>query len=167
MDFLSSMHNAYLYWQNDISSFVCNVYLFWFVVGSIFFIIEILAPVAIFLWLGVSAYIIAFLAFLYPLPPSYAAILFAVISPIIMHAGPRFFKAKHKQGPDSDLNQKSNQLIGRIFALSQDIQNGRGQMKVGDSVWPVKGEDMPAGTMVQVTDIDGITLCVEKVVHND
>lgn len=166
MDLDSLLNILSFCWHPDFLVLTHNVPLFWFVAGSILVTIEILAPIAIFLWLGVSAYIVACLAFFHPLTPSNAAILYASLSPVVMYAGRRLFKIKDKNGPDDHLNQKSNQLIGKVFTLSQDIQNGKAQMKLGDSVWPVQGADMSAGTMVRVTQIDGVTLCVEPVHPN-
>ncbi|HAU5508766.1 TPA: NfeD family protein, partial [Cronobacter sakazakii] len=64
--------------------------------------------------------------------------------------------------PDNALNQRGQQLIGQRFTLTQALENGRGQITVGDSVWPVvASSDLPAGTVVEVVALDGIRLRVQ------
>jgi len=41
--------------------------------------------------------------------------------------------------------------------------DGEGRVRVGDSVWKVRGEDLPAGTKVAVKGVDGTILLVEEV----
>ena len=68
------------------------------------------------------------------------------------------------RGGESDkplLNQRARQLIGRHFVLATPIHSGRGRITAGDSLWSVKGPDMPAGSTVRVVDADGTVLIVE------
>jgi hypothetical protein len=46
--------------------------------------------------------------------------------------------------------------------LEQPIVNGKGKIKVEDSIWRVSGIDMHKGTKVCVIDVDGDILKVEK-----
>jgi len=41
------------------------------------------------------------------------------------------------------------------------IENGRGSVRVGDSVWLARGEDAAVGARVRVTGSDGACLRVE------
>ena len=59
------------------------------------------------------------------------------------------------------LNQRARQLVGRNFVLATPIQSGRGRITAGDSLWSVKGPDLPVGTSVRVVDADGTVLIVE------
>ena len=61
----------------------------------------------------------------------------------------------------STLNRRGEQMIGRTAVLSEPIQNGRGKAKIDDSVWRVEGSDLPAGTQIKVTGVDGAILKVE------
>ena len=48
--------------------------------------------------------------------------------------------------------------------LSSPIKAGaKGQVSIGDTVWPVAGPEMPAGARVRVTDAQGTALVVEPV----
>ena len=72
------------------------------------------------------------------------------------------------RGNDSDqplLNKRGDQLIGRTATLTEPIANGRGRVKIGDTMWRVSGPDLPPGTTVRVkaaTDLD-LELVVEPV----
>ena len=45
------------------------------------------------------------------------------------------------------LNRKGDRMIGRRVTVVDAIVNGRGKVKVGDSVWLVEGSDCPVGTV--------------------
>ena len=51
-------------------------------------------------------------------------------------------------------------MIGRRVLVVDAISNGRGKVKVGDSVWMVEGSDCPVGTAVRVIAVNGTTLQV-------
>jgi hypothetical protein len=61
-----------------------------------------------------------------------------------------------------DLNIRGQQYIGRSLVVEQAIQNGRGKVRVGDSLWAAEGPDTPAGARVTVTAARGTVLVVER-----
>jgi len=60
------------------------------------------------------------------------------------------------------LNRRAETYVGRTFTLERPIVDGRGRLKVDDTVWLVEGPDLPAGTRVQVTGTDNTRLRVER-----
>jgi hypothetical protein len=52
--------------------------------------------------------------------------------------------------------------IGRTYFLDQAIENGRGKVRIDDTLWSVEGPDLPAGARVTVKEVRGLTLLVEK-----
>ena len=46
--------------------------------------------------------------------------------------------------------------------LGAPIVDGRGRLKVDDTVWLVEGPDLPAGTRVEVTGVDNTLLRVTQ-----
>ena len=56
-------------------------------------------------------------------------------------------------------------MIGRTATLTEPITEGRGRIKLGDTMWRVTGPDLPAGTQVRVTGADAtdLELVVEAV----
>jgi hypothetical protein len=61
-----------------------------------------------------------------------------------------------------DLNVRGQQYIGRSLVVEQAIQNGRGKVRLGDTLWSVEGPDAPAGSNVTVTGVRGTVLVVER-----
>ncbi|MFP1455875.1 NfeD family protein [Escherichia coli] len=74
-----------------------------------------------------------------------------------------FYDKKHKKLDTLLVNTGHSRFKGKEFTLSDDIVNGKGQLLIGDTFWPVEtlhNENYPAGTRVIVTDMQGITLKV-------
>ena len=62
---------------------------------------------------------------------------------------------------EPDLNARARQLIGRVVAVEGPIENGRGKVRIGDTMWLAAGPDCPAGTSVRVIRVNGLVLIVE------
>ena len=45
--------------------------------------------------------------------------------------------------------------------VAEAIENGRGTVKIGDTLWRAEGPDAAQGARVKVTGTDGATLMVE------
>ncbi|WP_210497859.1 NfeD family protein, partial [Pantoea ananatis] len=69
---------------------------------------------------------------------------------------------ERNQQPNS-LNQRGNQMIGLQLTLDSALQNGIGHVRVGDSSWRVQADqNLPAGTLVEVVAVEGITLRIQS-----
>jgi inner membrane protein len=66
------------------------------------------------------------------------------------------------QSSATHLNRRAETYVGRTFTLERPIVDGRGRLKVDDTVWLVEGPDLPAGTRVQVTGVDSTLLRVAQ-----
>lgn len=74
------------------------------------------------------------------------------------------FKKDKENEKTTTLNKKENQLIGQKVTLSEDIEAGKGRLKVTDSTWPVYTEEnLKAGDIVEITKVNGIFLHIQKV----
>jgi membrane protein implicated in regulation of membrane protease activity len=60
-----------------------------------------------------------------------------------------------------DLNVRGRQYVGRSVVVEQAIENGRGKVRVGDTLWAAEGPDAPAGARVTVTGSQGTVLVVD------
>ena len=49
------------------------------------------------------------------------------------------------------LNKRGAQYIGREYTLDTPVENGYGKLKIGDSLWTIHGDDLPAGTDIIIT----------------
>ena len=135
----------------------------WWILAAIFAGIEILAPGVFFIWLGAAAAVTGLIALVIPgMGWEIEALIFAVLAVLSVVGWRNYIKrAKAKDDPAAMLNRRGDQMIGRTAVLSEPIQNGRGKARIDDSVWRVEGTDLPVGTQVKVTGVDGAILKVE------
>ena len=52
--------------------------------------------------------------------------------------------------------------IGQVLTLTDDIREGAGQTKLGSRRWVLRGPNVPAGSRVRVTGVDGSVLIVDR-----
>jgi inner membrane protein len=133
----------------------------WWIAAAALGIAEALMPGAVFIWFAVGAAIVGALLLLVPLAWWLQLVLFGVLA-IAALAAWRHYKATHPETSDlPQLNQRAAQYIGRVCVLSDAIVHGYGKARVGDGYWKVRGPDLPVGTEVRVTAVDGTLLVVE------
>ncbi|MBL1143060.1 MAG: NfeD family protein [Proteobacteria bacterium] len=135
---------------------------YWLIAAVVMIVIEMLLPLAYFLWMGISAFIVGLILFAVPdLHLLIQVIIFGVLSVVTLV----LYKKHQKENPtvndEPNLNRRGEQYVGRIFTLEEAIVNGVGKVKVDDSTWKVKGMDMPAGSKVRVMSVDGTVFNVE------
>lgn len=51
------------------------------------------------------------------------------------------------------LNQRAAHYLGRRVMVSESIIDGRGRVRVGDTLWPATGPAVDAGSWVEVTGV--------------
>lgn len=141
------------------------VYWHWFVLAIILLILEMLTPGAFFMWMGVAAGITGLLLLGTPeLDWHTQLIIFSVLSLVAIAAARVWFRRNPIDSDQPDLNERSHELLGRVFVVEQPIKNGEGRIKVGESTWKAVGPDCKVGTRVRVVGVDGAVLRVEKAV---
>lgn len=140
------------------------VFWHWLVLAAIFAIIEITAPAMVCLWLAAAAAGVALIAWVVPgLGWEAEALIFAALSILGILVGRVVFVRARPTAGEPNLNRRAESYIGRIFTLDQAIADGRGRLKVDDTVWRVEGPDLPPGTRVRITGADNTQLRVEPV----
>ncbi|EOU1266573.1 NfeD family protein [Cronobacter sakazakii] len=137
-------------------------HVFWLCLGGLLLAAEMLGGNGFLLWSGVAAVATGLLTWLLPLGWEWQGVSFALFMLIAVWLWWRWLSRRAQPRPDNALNQRGQQLIGQRFTLTQALENGCGQITVGDSVWPVvASSDLPAGTVVEVVALDGIRLRVQ------
>jgi hypothetical protein len=136
----------------------------WWVVAVFLIGIEIFAPGAIFLWMGVAAGLVGLVLLVIPQTSwQIQLLIFAVLSVGSIYVWRFFLRDRFPSPlPRRLLNRRGASYVGRSFTLKEPIVDGTGLLHVDDSRWKVEGEDLPAGTKVKVTGIDGTVLKVER-----
>ena len=134
----------------------------WFILGVLLLVLETMIPGVQFLWFGIAAVIIGVLALITGVTWTWQVLAFGLLSVATV-----FWVRKYVR-PDSvisdlpDLNVRGHQYVGQSLIVEQAIQNGRGKVRVGDSIWAAEGPDTPAGERVRVTGTRGTVLVVER-----
>jgi membrane protein implicated in regulation of membrane protease activity len=112
--------------------------------------------------MGIAALLLGLLLWAVPTLSLEAQLaLFAVLS-LLSIGGWALWQRRYPEKSDQPaLNRRGEQYVGRVFVLEEPIENGFGKVRVGDSLWRVRGADAAAGTRVRVTGADGVVLVVE------
>ena len=137
---------------------------FWhgFVLGEWLAAVEVVAPGTFLLWLGIAAGIVGLTVLVAPgIGWEWQFAMFAVLSVGSVFVGRLVMRRFMSPDPETTLNRRGEQFVGRVFVLAEPIENGRGAIRVGDSLWRVQGPDGPVGQRVRVTSSDGALLSVE------
>jgi len=135
----------------------------WFILAAVFAGIEMLTPGFFFIWLGGAALVIGLVALIFSgMSWEVQLILFAALSGLSVLGWYKFGRKVTVATDDAMLNRRGDSLVGRTGALVEPIVNGRGRVKIDDSVWSAEGEDAPDGAKVLVTGVRGAVLTVER-----
>jgi len=134
----------------------------WFILAVLLFILETVVPGVHFLWFGLAAVVVGMLALAIGFAWPWQVVAFGIISVLMVFWVRRFYRVEAAQTDLPDLNIRGQQYIGRSLVVEQAIQNGRGKVRVGDTLWAAEGPDTPAGTRVTVTAAKGTVLVVER-----
>ncbi|WP_377290896.1 NfeD family protein [Rhizobium sp. SG2393] len=137
----------------------------WWVAGFVLLAAEVVVPGVFLVWIGIAA-LLTGLASLALWETSWwtwhvQVIVFALLSIAATLAGRRLLGGADGRSDEPHLNQRTASLIGRTAVLEQPIAEGRGRIRLDDTVWSVEGPDVAAGTRVRVTGGTNGTLRVE------
>lgn len=141
------------------------VYWHWFALALILGITDVIVGGNFFfVWCGASATLVGVILLIFPsLGGEYQFLIFGIGVMMSLVFWRQYVKS-HSQGQEtSTLNRRSAQYIGRVFTLEEAIINGRGKVRVDDTLWRVEGPDLPVGQKVKVVSVDGVVLKVEGV----
>lgn len=134
----------------------------WFILAVVLFILETMIPGVHFLWFGLAAVVVGFLALAIGVAWPWQVLAFGLISVLAVFWVRKYARPDMAISDLPDLNVRGQQYVGRSLVVEQAIQNGRGKVRVGDSTWVVEGPDAPAGARVTVTGAKGTVLVVER-----
>lgn len=134
----------------------------WLILGVALFVLETMIPGVHFLWFGIAAVIVGFLGLATGFAWQWQVLAFALISVLTVFWVRKYVRPDVAISDLPDLNVRGQQYVGRSLVVEQAIQNGRGKVRVGDTLWAAEGPDVPAGGRVTVTGARGTVLVVER-----
>ena len=136
----------------------------WLIIGLVLLGLELVASFSFFLWLGASALVTALVLFVLPDTGWEAQFLiFSVLSVVSIVLSRRFLVNRQTESEVPNLNRRAHQYIGRVFTLSESIEQGEGKIKVDDTHWKVSGPKLDKGVEVRITGTNGSVFTVEAV----
>jgi membrane protein implicated in regulation of membrane protease activity len=127
----------------------------WMILGTVLLALEILTPGVYLLWLGIAAIITGLLSFAFWETAFWGwqvqILAFLDLTIVSVLIGRRVFPTTGTADTDQPLlNQRERQLVGRTATLEEPIVEGRGRIRLGDTLWRISGPDLPAGARVRV-----------------
>lgn len=137
---------------------------FWWIAAGLLLILELIAPGVFFMFLAGAALTVGILDTALSLGWRIELVLFAAFSLVFVLAGRPFLKKRHVFDSDRpNLNRRMYDYVGKNFVLSEPVVDGKGRLRIEDTIWDVRGPDLPQGSRVRVTGVDGMRLTVEAV----
>lgn len=136
----------------------------WWVAGLVLLAAEMIMPGFFLVWIGLAALVVGVLSLIFWDAAFWIwelqAILFALLAVAATFIGRRL-TLRNDTTDEPFLNQRGASLIGRTATLREPIREGRGRIRLDDTMWQVMGPDLPAGTQVKVVSSNGRDLTVE------
>ena len=137
----------------------------WIIAAAILLALELIAPGAFMMWLGLAAALVGAISLLVDWSWQAQCVAFAVFALASVPLWRRFARKVEPASTSPLLNRRTEALIGRTFTLDKPIVDGIGLVRIDDTTWRVmSGIDCPAGGRVRVTRVDGANLIVEPAV---
>lgn len=134
----------------------------WLILAGLFMALELMAPGIFLIWFGIAAALVGLLALAVDIAWPWQLVIFAALSLVTVFFVHRYLRP-YGDGPSDRplLNRRAQQHVGKFYVLAEAIENGRGKIRIGDSLWRVEGPDAREGARVKVTGADGTVLKVE------
>jgi membrane protein implicated in regulation of membrane protease activity len=135
----------------------------WLILGAVFLTLELAAPGAFMLWLGLAALAVGLISFAVDWSWQAQLFAFAVLSLALLPVWRRYAPKVERPSESPLLNRRAESYIGRTFTLENPIVDGVGRVRIDDTIWRVSGPDSPAGSQVRIMRAEGPNLFVERV----
>lgn len=133
----------------------------WIIAGAVLLALELAAPGAFMMWLGLAAALVGVITLLVDWSWQAQCVAFAVFALASVPLWRKFARQVDPQTESPLLNRRTEALVGTVYTLDKPIIDGIGAVRIGDTVWRVSGADAPAGSKVKVVRADGANLMVE------
>lgn len=134
----------------------------WMILAAVLLALEMLAPGIFLMWFGFAAAATGLIAFRYEIAWQWQLIWFCGLSLAAVLLANRYLRQHPLESDQPLLNKRAAQLVGQTFDLTEPIENGRGSIRVGDTIWRVEGPELPKGARIRVVGTDGSVLKVEE-----
>lgn len=138
------------------------LYWYWWCLALVLAALEMFLPGAAMLWIGGAAAVVGLIVLVVDIPLPAQLVLFGVLAVLAWFLSRLVARRDPRDGQSGTLNRRGEQYLGHVLTLEEAIVNGYGRARVADGLWRVAANaDLPQGTRVRVTGVDGAVLRVE------
>ena len=141
---------------------------YWVVFGLVLIVSEIIMPLFVIIWFGLSAIIVGFIDLLFDTSFSTELTLWMLLSVVLLFVWFSFFKDKRiTHSGQSDFKLETKGIVTKEIRLGE-----RGKVRfeapvLGSSLWHASADTtLEEGTVVQIEEVNGQLLKVKKI-HKD
>lgn len=138
------------------------LYWYWWCLALILAALEMFIPGAALLWIGGAAAVVGVAALVFDIGLVTELVMFGVLAVLAWFLSRLLARRDPDDTQSGTLNRRGEQYLGQVLTLEEAIVNGYGRARVADGIWRVAGAaDLPQGSRVRVTGVDGAILRVE------
>lgn len=135
----------------------------WLVLAVILVILETIVPGVHFVWFGMAATIVGIIALATEIDWQWQLVIFGLLSFATALLVRRYVTPQAAPSDQPGLNERGSYYVDRIVVVEDAIENGRGRVRLGDTLWAAEGPDLPVGASARVTKLEGTVVVVEPV----
>jgi inner membrane protein len=136
----------------------------WVILAGVLALAEMHVPGAYLIWIALGAGLTGIVDAAFATSLTGQTGTFAVASALSCGVGFFVYRRFDRQGrPSMRLNERSLAMLGERGTVCEAFSNGRGKVRLGDSVWLATGPDLAEGTPVVVSAVQGTRLVVQPV----
>lgn len=151
--------------EADLFGWLHNVSpIWWITLGFALAAAEMLVFSFFLIWPALAAFLMALIVWVMPgLEGPYQIVLFAVLTIALTYIGRRMFQRFDE--PETSLNDRSKQLIGKRAKVVLFDETGEGRIELNGLRWPATwptGQTSDVGKVVVITNADGMSVEVEN-----
>ena len=133
----------------------------WLIFAVFLIVLETVIPGIHFIWFGMAAIIVGVVALALGIDWQAQLLIFGILTVVTALMVRRYAGSIGQHSDEPGLNERGSYYVGRVVPVEEAIVNGRGRVRVGDSLWIAEGPDMPAGSRAKISSINGTVLVVE------
>jgi inner membrane protein len=134
----------------------------WIILAGVLGLAEMHVPGAYLVWIALGAALTGAADVAFGLSLEGQLGTFAAASALSSVAGYFVYRRLHRrQRGDLPLNERHHSMIGERGTVCEAFVNGRGKVRLGDTVWLAAGPDLADGAAVVVSGVRGTRLLVD------
>lgn len=135
----------------------------WIVLAGALALAEMALPGSYLMWIALGAAITGLAAAITGMVLEGQLAVFAVATALSCIGGYFVYRGKEwEHGGEVPLNAPRRSMVGARGTVCQTIVNGRGKVRIGDTVWLADGPDLAEGAPVIVAGVRGTRLEVAR-----